>query len=221
MKYLRKFATEADIADVVQPNVILVAESKKVLYNHIPYGVYIQHIDGRLYTNDEWSTNGFANEEANGVAVIADECSFVIAKEDLPNMAWSSSSNTLIEGVTTEEWWDVAQKDYAGEINTSEILKTDTGKAVFSCVNFIFPNGQNGYLAAAGEWLIAYNNKSKIEAALIAIGGSVPSTSNNGYWTSTQQTKSFAYVFYWQNKTTIGRGKDTAYGVRAFAHLNI
>ena len=47
-------------------------------------GVYVQHVDGKLYTSEEWSNNAFANDSANGVAVLSmnDYC-FVIAKNRL------------------------------------------------------------------------------------------------------------------------------------------
>lgn len=44
------------------PNVVLVKEPRNILYDVMPpLGVYIQHIDGSLYTTDEWTANGFAN----------------------------------------------------------------------------------------------------------------------------------------------------------------
>ena len=48
MKYLRKFATKADMADLEQPNVVLIGDTEKVLYNAKIYanGVYNKHIDG-------------------------------------------------------------------------------------------------------------------------------------------------------------------------------
>ena len=145
MKYLRKYETEADIDIDVTPNVVLVNDTKKVLYNYnppLPLGVFIQHVDGKLYTTDEWTAKGFSNDEANGVAVSTEECAFVIAKEDaIGDKMWTSNRGTLIEGIITTKDSNVAKNDYRGKENTDLILVTDTSEAVYSCANFLFPNG--------------------------------------------------------------------------------
>jgi hypothetical protein len=41
-------------------------------------GVFIEDIDGNLYTEAEWD----GSKTANGVAVVADNCEFVMALED-------------------------------------------------------------------------------------------------------------------------------------------
>lgn len=50
---------------------------------NVPNGVYIQHINGKLYTTDEWTAKAFANDEANGVAVAKSYSTSCIAFTEL------------------------------------------------------------------------------------------------------------------------------------------
>ena len=44
-------------------------------------GVYIQHVNGSLYTESEWTAGGYSNDSANGVAILSETVhAFVIAK---------------------------------------------------------------------------------------------------------------------------------------------
>lgn len=221
MKYLRKFATEAEIDVDASPNVVLVAESGEVKYNVPMYknGVYIQHIDGRLYTTDEWTAMAFANEAANGVAVIADECSFVIAKEDCGKTTWGSQK--FVEGVTIVDSSNAndARYDYAGKANTDALLVAGSYPAAQACAGYTFPNGQKGYLGGSGEWYIATpKNRSKINAALAKIGGTTP---DGFYWSSTQRNAKNAWRRKWEEDLAYNEAKNKNSFVRAFAPLNI
>lgn len=220
MKYLKKFDTateyQAFLADGYEaPNVSLIEESGTIKYN-IPLGVFIQHIDGTLYTTDKWTAGGFANDQANGVAVCDTNASFVIAKTILSAKRWSSDDNNAIEGVTIASSLSVAQNDYAGAANTALIAATDTGQAAYSCANFVFPNGANGYLPAFGEWQVAYNNKTAVDAAMTLIGGAVLSTT---YWSSTQTMAAYAWYMDWVGGKPSYRNKGLSDGVRAFSAL--
>ena len=67
-----------------------------------------------------------------------------------------------------------AKLDFAGKSNTDKIiaqLGTGNAPAAEYCSNYIFPNGQKGYLPALGEWQIAYDNKTEIDACMSLIGG--------------------------------------------------
>lgn len=46
-------------------------------------GVYIQHVNGSFYTESEWTDGSYINSDANGVAILGSDNSFVIAKEDV------------------------------------------------------------------------------------------------------------------------------------------
>lgn len=219
MKYLRKFETEADALMFVKPNVVLVGDTGSVLYNVDSSGVYIQHIDGSLYTTDEWTVGGFSNDVANGVAVIDANALFVIAKTQISSsMAWSSNTGTLVEGVLTATDSTTAKTDYAGAANTALIAAIDTSKAAYSCANFEFPNGQKGYLPALGEWAVAYNNKTAIDAAMTLIGGTAIS---GAHWSSTQFSATYAWVLGWSSGATASNFKDRSNSVRAFSALSL
>ena len=51
----------------------------KLVWPAISNGIYILHTDGKLYTRQEWDTSN--NDKAVGVALISDNCGFVIAPE--------------------------------------------------------------------------------------------------------------------------------------------
>jgi hypothetical protein len=220
MKYLRKFATGAEIADLAQPNVVLVADTKEVLYNFTPFGVYIQHIDGNLYTKEAWEANAFSNNLANGIAVHTSEASFVMAKSSatIINQYWESANDVVIENVTTTTTSSIAKQDYKGKENTKYIVQNSVSGAAHACVNYKFPNGEEGYLASAGEWGIACAFKTEIEAALGSIGES-------GYavycWTSTQYDATKAWFLRWLDGVMSSTTKKNFYAAVPFAPLNI
>lgn len=220
MKYLRKFATEAEYnaykKSPLKSYVSLVGSG--VIYDKgMPEGVYVQHIDGKLYTTDEWTAGGFANDKANGVAVIASECAFVIAKSDIGASAWSSNTSNMVDGVMQTVDKPVAVTDYAGYSNTQLMLATDSSGAGYSCANYTFPNGKKGYLPALGEWNIARNNRSAIDAAMGVIGTTIQ---DKYYWSSTQYSSGRAWRLYWTGTYIEKDDKSTsAYYVRAFTTL--
>lgn len=194
MKYLRKFETEADVNMSIVPNVVLVGDTGKVIYNALN-GVFIQHIDGTLYTTDEWTAGGFTNDQANGVAVGNGVVRFVVAKTQLTSVKWSATAS-LIEGVLVTEDENTAKTDYAGITNTQIIARNDTTGAAHACANYIFPNGKKGYLPSYGELYLANQKKTAIQTAMNLIGGV---KLNYTYWSSTQvsSTLAWGYDFYW------------------------
>lgn len=226
MKHLKKFATEKDAHITLQPNVVLIEDTQKVVYNAL-YGVFIQHVDGTIHTMDEWTEKGFANDMANGVAVGGGNVSFVIAKSDVSSsMAWSSDASTLVEGVVTTRDEEVMKEDYAGAANTQAIVAADTdgSSAASACAGYVFPNGQHGYLPAAGEWRIAMIFINAIQSALALIGGDAiykgyaigPIT---GYWTSTQRSETGAWFIETYGPYFHYFGKDHLDHVRPFTNL--
>lgn len=221
MKYIKKFDKEADIIMEVRPNVVFAADSGKVSYNvpiTYPKGVFVQHINGSLYTREEWTAAGFGNELANGVVVITDNAAFVIAKTDLGQMVWSSNNSTLVDGILTTTVSATAITDFAGYNNTQLMLATDTSGAGYVCANFTFPNGAKGYLPALGEWNEAFANMSEINSAMYTIGGT--SLSNKFYWSSTQYGSRTSWWWRWYNGTNNYSYKYEATNyVRAFSTL--
>lgn len=219
MKYLRKFETEADVNMSIVPNVVLVGDTGKVIYN-VLNGVYIQHIDGTLYTTDEWTAGGFTNDQANGVAVGNGEVAFVMAKEELSPMAWSSDESTILKGVFTAETSSEARKDYDGVGNTAAIAKADSSSMAQACLSYTFPNGNKGYLPAIGELRLIYGNRTAIRSTLTLIGGVSLGTY---YWSSTQVDAEHVWVQTANDTTgpsTTGKSRIvSSYSIRPFTTL--
>ena len=222
MKYLRKFETEAELSawlgssEYAKPNVVLA--DGVIGYNIPKLGVYIQHIDGTLYGEAEWTNGGFSNDEANGVAVITTKAAFVIAKNNLGKMAWSSNGSTLVDGILTSGDKATALTDFAGYDNTQLMLATDTSGAGYSCENFTFPNGDKGYLPALGELKEAYDNKSKIASLMTKIGGTA--LESKFYWSSTQYDSGNSWTFHLNDGKASGYNKYATFNsVRAFSAL--
>jgi hypothetical protein len=198
MKFLKKFNTEEEYEeylmgkDFVRPCIARIVDDKAVKYRkRYKNGVYIQHVNGKLFTTEQWTENGFANDLANGVAVINGNVSFVIAKTEISSsMDWSSDTQNEVSGILLTRASTIAKKDFAGQKNTLLMLATDTNEAGYSCANYVFPNGQKGYLPALGEWEIAYQNSSAIYEAMSLIGGT---QFNNYYWSSTQYSANFSW----------------------------
>ena len=215
MKYLRKFETEADVMMTVKPNVVLVGDTGSVLYNFIP--VSIQHIDGTLYSTDEWIANGFTSDLANGVAVIDKACSFVIAKSSITeNAIWGA--NGLISGATKTTSQATAEKDFAGAANTQAISSSNSSGGVVLCSNYTFPNGQKGYMPSLGEWLVARRKKTAIDNALNIIGGELLI----GYcWSSTQYDSSQSWDLHLTSDLIRYSFRDKTRRVRAFTTLQL
>ena len=222
MKYLKKFATEAEKAawqkgsDYAMPNVLLV--DGVVTFNAPKFGVYIQHVDGKLYTTDVWTSGGFSNDDANGVAVITENASFVISKTGFDTrIKWSSDTATLVDGILTSADATVAKTDFAGFANTQLMLATDTSGAGYSCANFTFPNGAKGYLPALGEWNIAYQNKAAINSAMNIIGGTM--LGSNFYYSSTQSSNYYVWGQNWESGSMDTKYKNDTGFVRAFTTI--
>ena len=220
MIHLKEFEKEADIQVDAFPNVIYVNDTKSVLYNYFPKGVFIQHVDGRVFSTNAWTEGGFANDQANGVVVSTDDARFVIAKDNVStSMKWSSNTSTLVDGILTSTDATVAKTDFVGQENTNLMLATDTSGAGYSCANFTFPNGANGYLPALGELYVAYQNKAAIDKAMTLIGGTA--LGNSYYWSSTQSSAPNAWPLSWGNGNANYVSKSATNSVRAFSALSL
>lgn len=220
MKYLKKFATEADVTMSIRPNAVLVSDTGEVLYNVLK-GIGIQHIDGQIYSVSDWIAGGFAAADANGVAVFSPDASFVIAKHDASSklLKWASDTSAAIDGVFLSADIEAAKLDFNGKTNTEAMLAVDTSGAGDACAKYIFPNGAIGYLPAYGEWrTIAMSYQSLINEALEAINGTP--LSGNTYWSSSQYAAHRAWPVYWEVASpSYVYDKSRSYSVRAFTTL--
>lgn len=140
-----------------------------------PNGTYIYANNGKLYSKEQWDTSN--NEKALGVAVVTDNCKFVVSKE-LPmknNIEWSEQiSSTDVEGILTTKDEEIAQTDYAGKNNTDLIIsntenENSSNNAAHYCISQEM-NGNKGYLPSSGELYKIWENKNAIDQILVLIG---------------------------------------------------
>lgn len=122
-----------------------------------------------------------------------------------------------MDGILTSTDSAIAANDFAGYDNTQLMLATDVSGAGYSCANFVFPNGDKGYLPAFGELEEALLKKSKINSVMVLIGGE--GFAIGTYWSSTQQDRLNSWVL---NSINGGAGissKNGTVNVRAFSRL--
>lgn len=238
MKYLREFATEAEYEAAERSpleSYVSLAGTVVKYDKGTPAGVYIQHINGKLYTTADWSAAGYAKEDANGVAVVDARASFVVAKEDAINKSapsigakWSTEA-VFIDGVSAADTsYGTWEGCFNGQQDTQILVESGLSPAAGACAAYTFPNGTKGYLPSVGEWQVYVDNESAAQEALTLIGGKnwvISPYSACYYWSSTQKsTKSPAWAWAYASrmgiqtisKTTV----DSTQGyVRAFGAL--
>lgn len=126
-----------------------VSRSVTMTYTKISNGVYIAYFNGTL-----GPTSGSA-ASAVGIAVVSDNCSFIIDKNNQTSddQMWSSQSKDLSLTNPTSE--SQAKTDYNGEHNTDVIMSEDTQNVAAKYCrskSITFGTTRNGYLGAGGEW---------------------------------------------------------------------
>lgn len=179
-------------------------------------GVFIQSVDGRLYSAAEWD----GSKEANGIAIQTDDVSIVLALKDAYSgyCQWGTRSN--ISGVNNSDSKATVRTYFNGEAETEAIInKAANSTAATHCKNFVFPNGQHGYMGAGGEWWTVLTYKSDVIAAMNACGGTVPS---KDYWCTTEQVGSNrAWAADWEGAdlTNYNKGASSSVRVRALCKL--
>ena len=184
-------------------------------------GLYIYDIDGKFTLPENWNTAN--NSKAVGVAILGDDCRFVVAKEDIGQKSWGGYG-TDIASLTNYSSQTEAAKDFAGVTNTRliiEALGVGNAPAAEACASYTFSNGQTGYLGAAGEWKLARSYKDELNSALELIGGTKMAESY--YWTSTEYSSIIAwYQCFDSNSRLNGDYKDRNLGyVRAFLAIEV
>ena len=163
-----------------------------------PNGVYILHTNGTLYTREQWKTS--YNQDAVGVALVSDNCQFVIDKNAEEPLTWGGNG-TIVDNIVTTTINDDAKKDFNGLNNTEEIssqLGSGSKSAAKYCKSVLSLNDKNGYLGSLGEWVEAYKNKSEIDSCISLIGDTAISTAR-GHWTSTQYNSTAAWFIHWSD----------------------
>lgn len=208
-------APESQIYTANQPQ-----RTVDIVYQVKLMGVYIEDIDGNLYTEAQWDRS----KTANGIAVITDNCEFVMALWDTARTYQWGDPNTTVIGITTTADKSVAITDYDGEAQTTTILNylgysPSDARAAYYCHATTFPNGKKGYLGAVGEWRAALDNRSEIESAIIKCSGSQLDYYHN-YWTSTQSSSTDVWSISWgTGGMSKSVSKSSNCNIRAFTSL--
>ena len=187
------------------------------------YGVFIYDTSGNLTKPEEWDTAN--NDLAVGVAVIDENCAFVIGKtQSNNNIAWSSQLHGIeVSGILTTTESSTAKADYAGEANSAIVRGLTSGENnAFNWAygNTITVNGTTlyGYLGAMCELQTAYDNKAAVDSALSKIGGTAMVA--NYHWSSTQYNSNNAWRLDWSNGNVQDNFKAGGSYARAFYHLD-
>lgn len=189
--------------------------------DNAPNGIYVQGIDGFLYTKDDWN---MTSDQANGIAVITDNCRFVISP-DQPSgqFMWSlNGDKSFVEGVNSFDYGDEsgAKSDFSGDENTNAIVKkygSSSDYAAGYCRNYVFKNGVNGYLGSFGELVTYYEMKEEINTYIELISGDKFVTFF--YFSSTQVGDTSAWAFDFSVDYFAGMTKDYLFNVRPFCKL--
>lgn len=191
-----------------------------IQYTHRPgtlnpsYGVYIQDTEGYCYTESEWD----GSKTVNGIAVVTENCSFVLAVASVFVQTDFSNLNVSIDGVTSANSTNDAMLDFDGERQTTTIINKlgDSALAANAARDYIFPNGKKGYLGAAGEWKAVIDNAAKVNSALGLFGDM---WLNRMCWTSTMNyNRIWAVASYNTTKFTTHSNDDYLF-VWPFASL--
>lgn len=224
------FNNEVANNNILDTSIVFVQDSKEIHTHGTTYksvnwsvlkqhnGVFIYDMNGKLTPPNEWDTSN--NESAVGIAIIDDNCKFVIAKSDLKSgYAWGSTSDVIsLFNYNTET---DAATDFDGINNTIKINEqfdaTGYNSSVAKlCSEYEFLNGKYGYLGSAGEWHVARSYKNELNSALSLINGSV--LAEKGYWTSTEQASNMAWIQWFDSDDYLDQSNKnySSHYVRAF-----
>ena len=139
-------------------------------------GARIQHINGTLYTAEEWNSaknnNLVNNSEAMGVVVSNGSKAFVVHPSLYSGYVWSNSTDFYVA------LSNLGELDMNGTANTRVVLfdvkdrVIDDAPAFTHASNVIFADGKTtGYLPAAGEYKMIYQYLTEYNECQQAIGG--------------------------------------------------
>lgn len=164
---------------------MLAVTDKKPDYSKLR-GVFIEDIDGCLYTQSEWD----GSKIPNGVAVLTENCRFVVYGYYYNNSLFEyqspilNSTSYLDDSFPTFSYSDMVT-DYDGMGNTDKLLsyeEVSIWNAAGKCRMTVFPNGQTGYLGAAGEWKALLDNFDSVNSALSKAGMKILDYYSQMYW---------------------------------------
>lgn len=168
------------------------------VYSRSP-GVYIQHVDGSLYTGDEWTAEGFANDVGNSIVIISSEAQFGLPMFNLSfgGGVWSTVTNQKLTSSSINNISDALNDYNAYKYNNEIIMSMVSCPAVSACINYTFPDGSNGAMPTAAHCSLINSNINKIEEINEALGINFY---NWNCWTCSEINESS--VYYWAGGTT-------------------
>lgn len=146
-------------------------------------GVYIESVDGDLYTRSQW--NALADKpQVNGVTVVNGSRIFTVSLQDSTSQLTWQVVPYAINYITYKSNENEARSDFEGFENSSFINDRGSGCAAnYYCKTFQFQNEQYGYLGSMGEMSVMLQNKGEVNECLSIIGGTL--LDSYVYWTST------------------------------------
>ena len=158
--------------------------------------LFIQHINGTLYSDSQWSEGGFTAEEANGIAFTGEGfLPFVVCPKipSIPEKAIGGSGVEVHSVICLTEqqlesgWEAFEEKDgVVATTNLRDELEGVTGDGVTgspiaeALLNFTFPDGKtHGYLPTILDLAIVSNYRKQYETLAKKISARVMSDDTN------------------------------------------
>jgi hypothetical protein len=185
--------------------------------------IKIQHINGELYSSQEWKTLGYHNDNANGIAVISNRCSFVVPKTDLSDQSFKFGGfNINVDNYVNyyPEYNSYNPPslnpflDFNGTGNTNGLLQSGIDFPVIKNVNTMYlPNGDKLYLPSVGELRLIALYSHLINAYLVDIGGTP--LKSGLYWSSTTKSKETQWCINFSTRILSSRSKDPTIDIYA------
>lgn len=134
-------------------------------------GVYI-YCNSLYYPSSAWNQEW--EEQAEGVAIITEECRFLMAPDPVIG-DWGGGEFTSVSDLTVMQDWSEAKFDYNGRKNTEALLnaKDVMRKIEFTekCSNYDKDNPGKWYQPAAGQMYLIRQNLDEVQRCLSLIGG--------------------------------------------------
>lgn len=142
----------------------------ELVYMSIKMGVFIQGVSGKLYTKELWDEQ----ENAQGIAILTDNCKIVMPILDYewistPELEEIENASFPLDIMSSQE----AKLDFNGENNTKMILDWEETEGYELSLlhdseisDYVFPNGEKGYLGSVGEYLTIFDNIDEINEIL-------------------------------------------------------
>ena len=168
----------------------------------------------------KWASLQNSGEIADGVVVVEGGKILVVAPtESTSKLTWSSAA--ISGGGTTTDDRVTAMNDWNGKANTAATIKASKADAITNTAQYapgycnlysrVNANGKGltagkWWLPSLGEMLMIYANMTKINYALSLITGATQLV-ENWYWTSTENSATFAWFLRLSDGTTYWHAK--------------